>query len=668
MSRKNPAPSKTKTSLGAKLLLMGFGIILLLLLLLATEAVLGVIGYGPPKDLFIRHDLGGEATYFFNRRISELFFPSWATKPPAYELMSTEAAPDRYRMIALGASTTVGDPFGAQTAYPRLLREMLEDVAPEKTYELPNCGVVAISSLDVLLLAKKALEYDPDALLLYTGHNEAYGADGIDTPVQTAFTSRAAAKFWLWLRNLRLVRAVRNAVGALRPAGEAAGQAAGGVGGAAGGEKTFGMWLMKDRFVPACSEKHERLLRFYRENMLEMLAAARAKGVAVILCTLLSNRRDQSPMGSLHGCDFDAADQERWAQAFEEGRRLMRTQDWPTAIDALERCRSLDPEYAEVRFRLGRCLDALGDSSAAVIEYTAARDFDAVRFRAGSRQNQILREIAAEWDTQGRHELVLVDLAAMLDQEYPYGPGRDFFTEHVHPYAWGHAWIADRILQTLAASPLADRFGRWDLSARKPLPAYVAGVGMSALDFAVGLHLTDEYKLAKWPFPNCYDNAEARGYLREQIEKFQSVMNPQETRLFQLLLQGRSVDLYDFGNRHYRLFQEYRQARRGPEALRELDIVAHYFWPSAPLAIDRAQMLLALGHREEAAAWLERARKMDPGYAPAHFVAGGLLHAQGRLDEAAREFQAYLDAEPRGDYAAACSRALQMIRAQQRGQ
>ncbi len=664
MSDSSATKPAVQTSLGAKFLLIGLGIVVLVLLLAATEGILGLVGYGPPKDLFLEQDLAGEPTYFFNRRISELFFPSWATKPPGYELLPAEATPDQFRLIALGASTTVGDPFGAQVAYPRLVEEMLEDVAPGPRYEVANCGVVAISSLDVLLLAKKALDYEPDALLIYTGHNEAYGADGVDTPVQTAFTSRSAAKFWLWLRNLRFVRAVRDAVASVRTSGGDAGveDEAG-----AGDEKTFGMWLMKDRYVPACSEKHDRLLRFYRENLIEMLEAARAKGVDVILCTLLSNRRDQSPMGSVHGCDFDAAQEPAWRAAFDEGQRHMRGRAWDAAIEAFERCRELDPEYAEVRFRLGRCLDAVGDSSAAVAEYRAARDTDAVRFRAGSQQNQVVREIARQWDPRGRHELIFVDLAERLDEEYPLGPGREFFTEHVHPHAWGHAWIAAQIVEALSESQAGQRLGPWNLSARRPLGTYTTGVGMLPMDFAAGLHLTDRYKLAKWPFPNCYDNEQARAYLCEEISRFESVMGPLEKPIFDSLVRGGSADLYDFGHRHYRLFQAYRQARRGAEALRELDVLQAYFWPSAGLATDRAQILLGTGQPQKAAEWVERARRLDPDYAPVHFVAGALYHAQGRLPEAAAEFEAYLEAEPRGDYAAASARALQTIRTQQRG-
>lgn len=644
--------SPVKTSWRAKLLLMGIGILFLLLLLLATEGVLGVVGYGPPKDLFIRHQVGDDDLWLINRRISELFFPSWATKPPAYEMLSAERRPNSYRIIAMGASTTVGDPFGAQTAFPRLLGEMLRDIAPERSYEVANCGVVAISSLDVLLLHKQALKYDPDAILIYTGHNEAYGADGIDSPIQRAFTSRGPAKFWLWFRNLRLVRLARNAVGSLRP--EPAEE---------GSEKSFGMWLMKDRLVPECSAKHDRLLRFYRANILEMLGAARDKGIDVILCTLVSNVRDQSPLGSAHGCAFPEEQQAAWKDRFDRAVLKMDAAEWTEAISNFRQCKELDPEYAEVRFRLARCLDAAGDSSAALGEYIAARDLDAVRFRAGTKQNEVLREIAREWDEQGKHRLIFVDLDRMIYEDFPRGPGRRFFTEHVHPYGWGHAWIAAKIARALGAD---DALGAVDFSKLRPLPAYVGQVGMTALDVAAGLHLTDEFKLAKWPFPDCYDNDEARAYLGQRVEQLKTVMSPLEQQIFAEIPRDPTGGLYDFGQRHYRLFQEHRRARRAQEALRELEVTSQYLWPSAALACARAQMLLGLGQVDECSRWLEVAHQRDPEYAPTHFVRGAYYHTTGRLDEADREFRAYLMAEPNGEFAAGCSRALSVI-SQQRG-
>ncbi len=640
-----------RTSVGAKLGLVGLGILLLVMVLLLAEGILALAGYGPPRKLFVRRDAGGEQIYQLNREISELFFPSWATKPPGYEHFPVKKGHDTYRIMATGASSTMGDPFGPQTAFPELLGHMLRDVAPERSYEVVNCAVIAISSLDVLLLHKETLGYKPDAVLIYTGHNEAYGADGIDTPVQRSFSSRGAAKLWLWFRNIRLVRLLREAFGGLFSGG-GSGQPP---------EEGFGMWLMRDRLVPACGEKHARMLDYYRANLVEMLKTSRAAGVDVILCTLISNLRDQSPMGSVHGCDFDAAQDAAWQAAFDRAKARMAAADWAGAREELQACRELDPEYAEVRFRLGRCLDALGDSAAAFEEYQAARDFDAIHFRACSAQNEIIRQVAREWDTGGRHRVVLVDLERMLLEAYPYGPGHRVFTEHVHPYPAGHAWMAQAIARRLSESELAAELGAWDLAGLAAPREYVDRVGMSALDVSAGLYLTDLHKLAKWPFTGCYENGRARERIQDQIRALRQQLNPSELAVFEAIPTDRTGDLYDFGKRHYYLFTQYRAQRMGPQALREIAIARSYWWPEAFLEVDLAQILVGLGQLDEAARHLQRARALDPDYAPAHFVAGALHHSRGELDLARREFQAYLRAAPQGPYAGAAARALEVL-------
>jgi tetratricopeptide (TPR) repeat protein len=526
---------------------------------------------------------------------------------------------------------------------------MLADAAPARQYQILNCGVIAISSLDVLLLHKQIVKRRPDLIVIYTGHNEAYGADGVDTPVQRTFATRRAAQTWLWFRNLRLVRLARTVFGQMKKTPPA------------GAPEGFGMWLMRDRTVPAHDPKHDRLLQFYRENILEMLAQARDRGVDVVLCTQISNERDQSPLGSTHGPAFDAAREDEWRTAFAHGVASMNAQRWSEALTALDACRAIDPDYAEVRFRRGRCLDAQGDSAAAIQEYIAARDCDVVHFRACSAQNEVLRQIAGAWDPQGKHHLVFVDLDRRIHEQYPYGAGRRFFTEHVHPYPTGHAWIAREIARDLAGSAIAARFGTWDLTRIREGESYVQQVGMTGMDELFGDYLTDVYKLAKWPFPECYENDAMRAYLQGRIRDLTARLDPNERQVLAELPRDKAGDLFDFGRRHYGLFNLYRSQRRGDEALHELELVSEYWWPAAFLETDHAQILVGMHRLDEAEMHLRRARELDPSYPPIHFVAGALYHARGSLIQAREEFQAYLKVAPDGPFASAARVGLQAV-------
>lgn len=638
-----------RTSLRLRLILVGFGVLLFALLVLGAEGILTLAGYGPSHAVFLKKKVLGAEVYQFNREISELFFPPWAAKPPAYAQFAAQKPSGELRILATGESSTLGDPFGPQSAFPALLGRMLADVAPERQYRIVNCGVIAISSLDVLLLHKQIVKHDPDLLVIYTGHNEAYGADGVDTPVQRTFATRRAAQTWLWFRNLRLVRLARTLLGQMKQTPPA------------GASEGFGMWLMRDRSVPAHDPKHDRLLQFYRENILEMLERARDRGVDVVLCTQISNERDQSPLGSTHGPAFDGAREGEWRAALASGVAAMNAGRWPEALAALDACQAIDPDFAEVRFRRGRCLDAQGDSAAAIQEYIAARDRDAVHFRACSAQNEVLRQIAGAWNPQGKHHLIFVDLDRRIHEQHPYGAGLDFFTEHVHPYPTGHAWMAREIAQALAESEIAGRFGAWDLTRFRDGASYVRQVGMTNLDELFGCYLTDVYKLAKWPFPECYENGVMRAYVQARIRDLTSRLDPNERQVFAEIPRDKSGDLYDFGRRHYGLFNLYRSQRKGEEALRELALVSEYWWPAAFLETDRAQVLVGMHRFDEAEMHLRRARELDPEYPPIHFVAGALYHGRGNLIKAREAFEAYLKAAPDGPFAQSARVGLQAV-------
>jgi tetratricopeptide (TPR) repeat protein len=190
---------------------------------------------------------------------------------------------------------------------------------------------------------------------------------------------------------------------------------------------------------------------------------------------------------------------------------------------------------------------------------------------------------------------------------------------------------------------------------------------MSNLDVAAGLDLTDKYKLAKWPFTECYDNAQARAFIQRRIETLVSYMNETERTVFNSIGDDTSGQLYDFGTRHFVMADQYRRQQKGAEALRELSIARAYWWPMASVENDMALLNLAMGNPGEAERYLNRARRLDPDFPGIHYVAGTLHHARGRLEAALREFEAYLNADPGGRYAESAGRALNLVIEQMRG-
>ena len=103
------------------------------------------------------------------------------------------------RIFVLGESTTIGYPFFHNGSFHRWLQYRLMHTFPDRQFEIINLSLTAVNSYTVLGFAKELIRYKPDAVLIYTGHNEFYGTLGVgsssrigsSTPYQPAHVAPA---------------------------------------------------------------------------------------------------------------------------------------------------------------------------------------------------------------------------------------------------------------------------------------------------------------------------------------------------------------------------------------------------------------------------------------------------------------------------------------------
>ena len=80
----------------------------------------------------------------------------------------------------------------------------------------------------------------------------------------------------------------------------------------------------------------------------------------------------------------------------------METNNRPAdALDQYEAAAKIDDRFAELQFRIARCLAKAGRLAEAQQHFDLARDLDVLRFRADSRINAITREVAGEQQAAG---------------------------------------------------------------------------------------------------------------------------------------------------------------------------------------------------------------------------------------------------------------------------
>jgi lysophospholipase L1-like esterase len=455
------------------------------LFFIMLEAGLRLFGYGVNTDLFLRTEWKGEGYYGINPNVVKRYFHREGfTTYISRDRFLVEKPENGYRIFCLGASTTIGYPYMFNASYPSLLRDRLMTVFPDKKIEVVNLGITAVNSYAIADIARDAVRYDPDLLIVYTGHNEFYGALGVGS-TEYVGKSRSIVRLYLFLRNVKIVELIRDALFAFRSMVRA-------------DEVVRGHTLMEEmvgsQTIPYGSPDYTVAKENYRRNLLEVVRIAGKGDVDVLLSTLTMNLRDQSPFVSVSSATLNDADARAWKQRFDTGMAAQNAGDCENALPSYREALRIDSTRADLHYRLAQCYDKTGDVRRASVHFQSANDFDALRFRAASEFNDVIREVSASGGTP------LADIEAVVKKHSPDGiPGTNLFWEHVHPNFDGYFLMGKALLQTIAEHGFIVPEEDWKWELDRTDEAYVEFAGVTPFDHVVA-EMRIEILRSNWPF------------------------------------------------------------------------------------------------------------------------------------------------------------------------
>src|SRR6185436_14285054 len=145
-------------------------------------------------------------------------------------------------------------------------------------------------------------------------------------------------------------------------------------------------------------------------------------GVKVIASSVASNLKECAPHASMHSSKLSDSAKAEWEKYYRSAV-LESSTNCSEAIKEFRRAAGLDAEYAELQFRLARCLTTGTNLTEARQAFELARDYDALPFRTTSALNRITRE------TAGKHKNVsFFDAEKVLSESSTnLLPGNDLF-------------------------------------------------------------------------------------------------------------------------------------------------------------------------------------------------------------------------------------------------
>lgn len=393
-----------------------------LLVMAVIEVLLRLSGFGgyepvleewedTPRGRLVVSQQTGIRDFFF----ANLAYPGFSDQYAFYSPKDT----DTVRIVLVGGSAIKGFPQTRRFAASAFLKEMLSDVWPDRTVEVINLGTTAVASFPVREFLGQALAYEPDLVIVYSGHNEFYGAYGVASSNQAGSTP-VMLKFQHQLRGLAIVQAFGRLVQYLR-----------------GAESPSLMETMVGQdFISAESWKREAAANLLYTHVGSMITMCQENSVPVLVCTLAGNERDLAPIGS----GRTAVDDENPVDA-----AVIRHRTEPEKlIDVLLALLQRRPDDAKAHFHLGRAYTWTGEPEKAQRHFVQARDLDTMPWRATSALQQSIRRAVEE------RGATLCDVEQAFRSRSPGGSiGWELMDDHVHPSLQGQALLARTIVETL---------------------------------------------------------------------------------------------------------------------------------------------------------------------------------------------------------------------------
>jgi len=402
--------------------------ILPLVAVIAVEGLLRWAGLGghprlfkavdeTPQGMLYISDIEKARSYFFANQDR----PGYNDQYSFFQPKATNA----FRVLLAGGSAIKGYPQPRIFAPSSFLREMLTDVWPERKVEVLNIGTTAVASFPVMEMTLEGLEYNPDLVVIYSGHNEFFGAYGVAS-INRAGAHPAMMRLHRWMRSTALVQGLDR----LLP-------------GSRSEDKTLMEIMVGQNYTAPEHWSRKAAANNLYHHISRIIRACHARNIPIMVCTLPSNERDLAPLGEDRITLSDISQREALEKSMLLG--MARSESDPeAALEALATVLDAQPKHARAHYYTGKALDKLGRNEEALNHFIQARDFDPMPWRATSQSQEGLMRAARE------NHAIICDVEAFFREASPGGSvGWDLMDDHVHPSLMGEAMLARAMVERL---------------------------------------------------------------------------------------------------------------------------------------------------------------------------------------------------------------------------
>ncbi len=610
---------------------------------LLLELVLNLVGFGYDTRYFIPAktpatagaSAGAVGELEANQRFAWRFYPPTGAKTPLPVRLGSTKAQGHVRIFVFGGSAAMGSPEPAQS-FGRILEVMLAERYPQRKFEVIVTAMEGMNSHVSRVIADEAAELQPDLFVVYMGNNEVVGPYGISDVFRGYTPNLTTIRASLWLKSTRTGQMVGRLIDSMSGRGDQ-------------------VWKGMENFVGAGVAADDPRLSTMYDNFAANLSAICQAGTwadaRTIVCTVASNLRDCPPFLLQSRPGVSKADLARFDELCSAGRAKASTGEHEQAMDQFTQAADIDANSANLEYWMGQCCLSAGLADEAREHLLRARDLDALRFRADTKINEILRRAGKQYDGFVDFEKLLAVDAITRDGL----PGSETLIDHVHFSFAGNCRLAAAVLAE-AERLLGDKLGPASGAGVATAPAGSLVGGFDEKHLARRLAITgwDRYRIAEVlaaqmalaPFTNQFDSDSRLAAQRAEVERLRMFTLPEirPVILGQYLkaLAARPDDVMlraNYATCLYGFDDAVSAAREWGELLKRMPGNAQY-------AKELGVTLMGQGKLDEASEYFRQALAVLPRDLNAQNNLGASLLRMGRIEEAGVCFREVLSANP----------------------
>ncbi len=196
----------------------------------------------------------------------------------------------------------------------------------------------------------------------------------------------------------------------------------------------------------------------YESNLRRMIAIARNAGAKIVFVSPASNEKNCSPFKSEHAPEFSPLESDRFQSLLTDAQMASGSGDHNLAVKLLEQARSLDPDFADMQYQLGRAYLELDQQPEALTALRRAINTDVCPLRAVDEIENAIAKVTQDYSVP-RVDF-LKKLRAYSEQKFNTSIlGEETFLDHVHPTIEVNRQLAMWIIEELQEQKLVQGQG-----------------------------------------------------------------------------------------------------------------------------------------------------------------------------------------------------------------